>query len=782
MSITEDAKQLVQGAVQGAMGKLVALAPDSWMPGGKPDPVLRRRHGHIGKPLSRIDGPLKVSGKAPFAAEFPMEAMTYAAILHSKIAKGRISAIDTREAEAAPGVIAVMTYLNAPRLKDPPVFMSAAKAAGGDNLPVMQNDRIHWNGEPVAVVVAQMQEQADHATTLIRVSYDSEPAMLAFEAAKAKGTQPALFMGQPLHDEIGDADKALAASAVSIDARYSSPRHNHNAIELHAVTVVWQDDRLRIHDASQLVAHAAWSIARMFGLDEEQVVITSPFVGGGFGGKCLWQHQVLAAAAAKLVGRPLRLVLSRESVYHIVGGRAPTEQRVALGADRDGKLKALIHTGVTAKTSHNVMPEPFIMPTRSAYAAEAIRLDVQTVEIDMLSNTFMRAPGEAVGTFALESAMDELAEALEIDPVELRIRNEPEKDPTTGLPFSSRHIVEAWLAGAERFGWAARNPRPAVVRDGEWLVGLGCATATYPYYRMPGGAARITLSRDGKATIDIAAHEMGMGTATAQTQAIAERLGLALEDVRFNYGDSTLPGVVLAGGSQQTASIGASVMAAYRDLKKELIKLAGNASPLAGLDPDDVEGHDAGLRGVEADGREADGRHESYASILDRAQRDSISIEASAPPPLETQHWSMHSHGAMFCEARVNAVTGEVRISRFLGSFDCGRILNPKTAASQFRGGIIMGLGLALMEETQFDERSGRIMNPSLSEYHVPVHMDVPEIEVMWTDIADPHTPMGAHGIGEIGITGTAAAVANAVYNATGKRVRDLPITLDKLL
>jgi xanthine dehydrogenase YagR molybdenum-binding subunit len=306
---------------------------------------------------------------------------------------------------------------------------------------------------------------------------------------------------------------------------------------------------------------------------------------------------------------------------------------------------------------------------------------------------------------------------------------------------------------------------------------MGCATATYPYHRMPGGAARITLSKDGHAKVEVAAHEMGMGTATVQTQVAAERLGLPLEHVSFAYGETSFPGVILAGGSQQTASIGAAVIAAFRQLVAELLALAGNDSPLTGLEPDEVTARDGGLCKLDEPGR-----RESYASILTHAQRDEVSVAASAPPPLEMMQWSMHSYGAQFCEVRVNAVTAETRVSRFLGSFDCGRILNAKTAASQFRGGIIMGLGLALMEETQFDERNGRIMNPSLAEYHVPVHMDVPEIDVIWTDIPDPHAPMGAHGIGEIGITGVGAAVANAVYNATGKRIRNLPITLDKLL
>ncbi len=655
--------------------------------------------------------------------------------------------------------------------------MTAEKALAGDDIPIMQDASVHWNGQPIAVVLAETQEQADYAQSLIRATYETEPATTSFAAAKAHGTEPGTFQGEPLKLEVGDAEAALAAAPHKVDVIYRTPRHSHNAIEPHAVTLAWNGDELTLHDASQAVAHMAWTVAEVFGLKEQQVHVTSPYVGGGFGGKTLWQHQILAAAAAKIAGRPVRLALSREGVYRVVGGRTTTGQRVAIGAQADGRFDALIHTGTVVMTSHNNMPEPFILPTRSAYAASSFKLDVEVAKMDMLANTFMRAPGESVGTFGLECAVDELATELGMDPIELRIRNEPEKDPTSGLPFSSRHIVEAYRSGAERFGWSRRNAEPGARREGEWLVGMGCATATYPYYRMPGGAARITLTKDAHATVEIAAHEMGMGTATVQTQVTAERLGLPMQQVTVAYGDSSFPGLVLAGGSQQTASIGASVIAAQRALVTELLKLAGNDSPLAGLKSDEVGGRDGGL--CKLDEPE---RCESYASILARAQRDAVSVVGSAPPPLEMQHWSMHSFGAMFCEARVNAVTGETRVSRFLGSFDCGRILNAKTATSQFRGGIIMGLGLALMEETQVDERNGRIMNPSLAEYHVPVHMDVPEIDVIWTDIADPHTPMGAHGIGEIGITGTGAAVANAVYNACGKRVRDLPMTLDKLL
>jgi len=776
MSLSDKAKNAVQGAVLAAMAKAVEMAPDSLIPGNKPDPLILHKHGYVGRPVSRLDGPLKVKGAARFAAEFPFDDLAYAALCYSTIPKGRIVGLNTSLAESAPGVVLVMTHRNAPKMKAPPRFMSASKAAAGDDLPVMQDDKVHWNGQPVALVLAESQEQADHAKSLIEIAYEEENSVTSLAEARRQGTELGYFQGEALENKVGDAQAAYYKAAHRIDAVYNTPAYNHNAIELHACTVAWNGDDLIVHDATQAVAHTAWSLAQMFAIEENQVHVTSPYVGGGFGGKTLWQHQVLAAAAARQSGRPVRLMLSREGVYRVVGGRSSTEQRVALGADDDGRLTSLIHRGVTPKSRASAMPEPFVLPTRSAYASENIHLEVRTCYLDMVANTFMRAPGESVGTFALECAMDELAEELGIDPIELRIRNEPEKDPTQGTPFSARHIVEAYRAGAESFGWARRQ-KPGLRREGEWLIGMGCATATYPFYRIPGGAARITLTREGQAVVEVAAHEMGMGTSTAQSQIAADRLGLPIDQVDFRYGDSAFPGVVLAGGSQQTATIGISVLAAYEKLVEELLQLAGNDSPLAGLKPEDLEGTNGGLAKTSEPNR-----FESYHSILSRAGRDAVTVEANAPPPFETLHWSMHSYGAMFCEVRVNVVTGEPRVSRFLGSFDCGRIINAKTAASQFRGGIIMGLGLALTEETQFDERRGRIANPSLAEYHVPVHLDVPRIDIMWTDIPDPHAPMGARGIGEIGITGTGAAVANAVYNATGKRIRDLPITLDKLL
>ncbi|WP_110654695.1 xanthine dehydrogenase family protein molybdopterin-binding subunit [Salinicola halimionae] len=766
----------------------VALAGDYWRPDGRPDPLSEKGRIGIGAPLSRVDGVEKVTGGARFAGEFTFEGMVYAALVYSTIANGRILTIDRQEAESMNGVVRVMTHENAPRLNLPPVFLMSPNGAAGDDHPIMQNDRVHWNGQPVALVLAETQEQADAAAERIHVDYQAEPAMTDFELAKTQARQPDNVLGGPAEITIGDADKAFEMAAHRVDAIYRTPRHNHNAIEPHALTLAWvkedgsekeserDGETLRIHDASQCVDLAVASLAEVFGIDAARIHITSPFVGGGFGGKTLWQHQILAAAAAKLVGRPVRLALSRKGVYRVVGGRTCTEQRVALGADADGRLKALIHSGVVAMTRHNNLPEPFFQATKCLYAADHIRLSIDVADMHMLANTFMRAPGESVGTFALESALDELAEQLGMDPLELRARNEPEQDPTNGLAFSSRHLLEAARAGAERFGWAKRPIQPGSQREDEWQIGMGCATATYPYMRMPGAAARITLTGEG-ATVDIAAHEMGMGTATVQTQIAAARLGLPVERIQFRYGDSKLAGRVLAGGSQQTAAIGGAVIAAHRALVIELLALLGENSPLAGLTPDDVECRDGGLcSSVDAS------RFETYEQILARAGRRELSVETDAADSAELANWSMHSFGTIFCEVGVSDVTAEIRVRRLLGSFDCGRILNAKTAASQFRGGMIMGLGLALMEETLFDPRSGRVMNPSLADYHVPVQMDVPEIDVMWTDIPDPHTPMGAHGIGEIGITGVGAAVANAVYNACGKRVRELPVTLDKLL
>jgi xanthine dehydrogenase YagR molybdenum-binding subunit len=500
------------------------------------------------------------------------------------------------------------------------------------------------------------------------------------------------------------------------------------------------------------------------------------FVGGGFGSKIGWNHQLLCIAVARLAKRPVRMVLSRQDVFRTTGGRTISEQRVALGAKADGTMSALIHTGVTTTGIKNGFAEQFSFPARHLYAADTYHTEQKVLELDTVANAAMRAPGESIGSFALESALDELAFKLNLDPIELRRRIEPQKDPTTGTQFSSRNLLEAYEKGAERFGWNARQTAPRSNRQGEWWIGHGVATATYPYVRFPGAKVSVRLTSDGHAVVRTAAHEMGMGTATVQAQHAAERLGLAFEKVTFELGDSDFPNGAVAGGSAQTVSIIASMIPTCEALFKQVVKLAGNSSPLAGAGPAELVARDGGLY------RKDNGAGESYVSILKRANRAYVECEGEASMPLESMKHSMHSFGAQFCEVRVNEVTGEVRVSRWLGVFDTGRIINAKTAASQFRGGIVMGLGSALTEEVIFDERYGRVMNPSLAEYHVPVHADVPEIDVMWLDIPDPLAPLGGKGVGEIGIVGVAAAIANAVYNATGKRIRDMPLTPDKVL
>lgn len=742
-----------------------------------PADPLRNAHGHIGRAVSRLDGPLKVRGAATFTAEFPMENLAYASLVYSTIARGKIGEIDSAAAEKAPGVIAIMTHHNAPKMKAPPLqnFANAAQGFAGSDLPVMQNADIHWNGQPVAVVIAATQEQADEAAALIKVEYQEKDAATCFADLESAAVEPKNVLGEEATLEIGDAEKQLTTAAFVVDNAYSTPRNAQNPLEAHATIAHWEDDtHLKMYDSTQFVFGIQDLMVRMFGLKQENVQVIAPFIGGAFGSKAaMWNNTPLCVAAAKLVGRPVKLVLPRKGVYFTVGGRTVSQQRVALGATAEGQLVSLIHTGITATTEHNHYPEQFSLATRHHYESDNFLIGQKVVYMDMVANSWMRAPGESIGMFALESAMDELAHALKIDPIELRRINEPEKDPTKKTEFSSRHLVECFQSGAEKFGWEQRAPRSQ--RDGDWLIGQGVASASYPGFRFP-ATARVKIDASGNIVVQAAANEMGMGTATAQTQHAAERLGVDLDKVTFEYGDSNLPQSPVAGGSSQTVSVGAAVAAAIAVAHGELLKLADKNSPLHKLKLEEVEARDGGLWS-KADATQG----ETYAAIVQRSGQDLV-VEASSRLPFEMLKYSIHSYGAHFCEVRVHAETGEIRVSRWLSAFDCGRILNPKTAISQFRGGIIMGIGQALQEETLFDARNGRIANPSLSDYHVPCHLDIPEIEVIYGDMPDDKSPLGARGVGEIGIVGAAAAVANAVFNATGKRVRELPITLDKVM
>ncbi len=749
-----------------------------YLPDKDVDPLLHKE-GYVGKPLKRVDGAIKVRGDAIFSAEYKLDDIVYAALVFGEITKGKIIKIDRTEAEKAAGVLIVLSHENAQKLKPPPVFDPSGESEGAaaSDIAPLQDERIFRDSQPVAVVIAETLEQAEYAATLLKVDYKPELPVVSFDALKPEAVIPSDVLGEEPEVNIGNADLALSESELSVDNVYRTPRYNHNAIEPHATIALWQGNNLTCYDATQNLHGVKNTLAEMFGLIPDQVRIISPFVGGGFGGKgTVWDNTIVCAMAAKAVARPVKLALTREGVFRLVGGRTPSEQRVALGAQKDGKLVALIHHGITAMTSHNNFPEQFSFPARHLYACKNISISQKIVNLDMIANTFMRAPGESIGTFALESAIDELAFKLKIDPIDLRGINAPVQDPVKGTQLSSNNKMEIFRKGAEQFGWRHRNLNPRSQRDGKWLIGQGIATAYYPVYRYP-ATARVRLSADGNAIVQAAAHEMGMGTATVQLQHAADRLGLSIDKVSFQYGDSDLPKSPVAGGSNQTVSIVASVTAAVEKLHKELLSRTGSDSPLKGMEYSQIVARDNGLFS-----KNEPSKGETYAFMLKRIGQDNIEAEASADMPLEIQQYSIHSYGAQFCEVRINEESGETRVSRWLGAFDCGKILNPKTAISQFRGGIIMGIGMALTEETLFDERKGRIMNPSLAEYHVPVNLDIPHIDIIFNDIPDEHTPLGAHGIGEIGITGAAAAVANAVFNATGKRVRELPITLDKLL
>jgi xanthine dehydrogenase YagR molybdenum-binding subunit len=751
---------------------------------GRAGATRAAEHRYVGRPLQRVDGAAKVTGKAVFTAELGLPRLAYAALVCSTIARGRVTAVEGTAAAAVRGFIALLTHENMPRLERPEPGMQAGGSGFAlSDLPYLQDDTVHWDGQPVAVVIADTLEDAERAASLVHVEYEPMPKpAVSFEAEKRNAVVPDSVLGDPPEITLGDPDDALARAAAKVDHTYRTPRHNHHAMEPHA-TVAWWDERgaLTVYDTTQSVFRCKQALAQVFGIDGGAVRAIAAHVGGGFGGKAgLWSHTVLCAAAAKVVQRPVKLALTREQVVRVVGGRTVSEQRVALGTDRRGRLVALVHEGLTAATTHGRYPEQFTFPARHLYKTRALRVRQQVVNLDMVANTWMRAPGESIGSFALESALDELAHELGLDPVELRSRNEPRKDPTEQKRFSSRNLREAYRRGAEVFGWSERrNAMPRARRDGPWLSGSGVATAYYPYFRV-GAKARVRISADGTAMIRAPANDMGMGTATVQIQHAAERLGLPLERVSFEYGDSALADTkIMAGGSSQTVSVVAAVDAGIDKALRESLKLAqGHAdSPLDGLKYKDVVVRDGGL--YRADAPE---HGEALTAILQRAGRDQVEVEAAAGKPKEADKYSMASYGAQFCEVRVHERTGEIRIRRWVGAFDCGRILNRKTAESQLRGGIVMGIGMALMEETQCDERRGRIMTRSLADYHVPVNLDVPNIEVLFLDEPDNRAIGGAHGIGEIGITGVAAAIANAVFNATGTRVRELPITVDRLL
>ncbi len=709
----------------------------------------------VGQPVSRVDGRAKVTGHAAYAGEFRPDGLAHAAVVTATIPAGRVRALFTDAAEASPGVLLVASHHNAPRLP----YNSMAQRPqvdpqSGDQLRVLQGPDVLFNGQPIAVVVAETFEQATHAAALVRVEYDPAPAVTRFEDAAPNARKPGA--GKPTDLSCGQADAALAAAPVSIDATYDQPMEHHNAIEPHVTIAAWDGDRLTLWDKTQWVGNDRAEIAHVFGMPEENIRIVSPFVGGAFGSALrTWPHVTLAAMAAKLAGRPVRLELTRRQLFHSIGFRPRTVQRVALGAREDGRLTALIQEAVGHTSVYEDYAETTVEPASMLYSCPNLRTAYRLAPMNINSPCPMRAPGVSTGVLALEMAMDELAEAAGIDPLELRLRNYAERDEHKDLPWSSKSLRDCYRVAAERFGWSRRSAAPGSMRDGRELVGWGMATAVYPTHRAPASAS-VVIRDDGTAVVRSAASDMGPGTYTAMTQVAAEALDLPVERVRFELGDTDLPKAPVHGGSITMASVGSAVQAACVAARARMRALSNAAEEVRGAD---------------------------YAGILRRHALPQVDVQADAAPGAEQKQFSMYAFGAVFAEVRVDPELGTVRVPRLVGAYGSGRIVNPKTARSQCIGGMVLGVGMALTEQSEWDDRFGKVMNANLAEYLVPVNADVPHLDVTFVDEHDPHVnPLGVKGLAEIAAVGVTPAIANAVHHATGVRFRSLPITPDKVL
>ena len=733
----------------------------------------------VGQPLSRLDGRLKVTGGARYTADVPANAIVHAAIVYSTIANGRVVSIDTTTAENAPGVLVVLTHRNMPRMQALP--WSHLRPQGQTYLP-LQDDQVHYAGQPVALVVATTLDQATYAGTLIKVVYETNiPVMFDLRTAKKDAVEPSQRMW-PLSSSIGDADKAIADAAVKIKQTYTMPDRHHNQMEPHVTLAVWDDDgKLTLYDSTQMVVGTMKLASAALGVPEEKINVVCEFLGGGFGGKSWsWPHTLLVALAAKVVNRPVRLQLSRAQMYSMVGHQAATVQTIALGADHDGKLTGIRHDSVNPTSIFDDYVEYAAMASRHLWRASGgISTSHKVVRVNRNSPVVLRAPMEAQGHFALECAMDELAYATGIDPVELRLRNDTDSDPYSGRPFSTRDLRECLTKGAARFGWDRRTPEPRSMRDGRFLIGQGVAAAIYTHWRWP-GKARVTLNADGSTLVEAAAHDIGTGTYTIMAQVAADVLGLAPDRVTVRLGDTRLPESHPAIGSATAANATAAVMLAAQAARAKAIELAltGRDAPFAGAAAKDL---------IVAEGGLALARRNlniTYAELLARNGLSSLVGDGDYDPVEEVNGpKAIFSFSAVFAEVRVDPDLGLVRLNRFLGVYDAGRIINPKTARSQAIGGIIWGTGQALLEQSETDPASGQFINRNYSGYLVPTNADIPELDVLFVgDFDEEASPLGAKGLGELTAVSVAPAITNAVYHATGKRVRDLPITIEKVL
>ncbi|MFF3256889.1 xanthine dehydrogenase family protein molybdopterin-binding subunit [Actinacidiphila glaucinigra] len=740
----------------------------------------------VGQPMDRVDGRPKVTGSARFSAEIPLPGMAYAALVGAHIASGRITSIDAREAEAAEGVLAVLTHENTPPIvAQPPLIPSlAGTAAPGQTFFPLQDDVVHYAGQHIAVVVADTHERAQHAASLLHVRYAEEPSVTTLDQGRDLARVPeAIFGGfMPGRMSRGDLRKGMDEADVRLDVTFTYAANNHNPIEPPATTASWEGGELTLWDATQGVTSTQQTVAALLGLPVSRVRVVGHYTGGSFGGKAMiWHHPALAAIAARAVGRPVKLALTREQMFTSMGHREEQEQTITLAAAGDGRLTALRHHKLSPTSHFDEWAEPSLGVASQIYGCPHYEGEYRLFRANTMTPTFMRAPGEASGMFAMECAMDELAERLGMDPLELRLRNITATDPMTGDPWSSWGLEECYRRGAERFGWAGRDPRPRSRREGHWLIGTGMASAGYPVAQpVTPQRARARLYADGTVLVQAATPDFGTGVATAMTQVAADALGLPVERCRFENGDTALPQIAAAVGSAGAGMISAAVHTAAAALRDALVAraVADAESPLHGADPKSVE-----LRDGRMVLRDDPGTGETYAEMMHRQFLPDLEALGSWTPDPGANGHALMTFGAQFAEVAVDADLGLVRVRRMVGAFAPGRVLNPKTARSQLMGGMIWGLGQALLEANRMEARTGRWAASSLGDYLVAVNADAPDVEVELVEVEDTVVnPLGVKGVGEIGQVGAGAAIANAVHHATGRRVRKMPITVEDLL
>jgi len=727
----------------------------------------------IGDPVDRIDGPPKVTGAAQYPSDFTFPDLTHAVLVQSTIAAGTIRGIDVANAEAAPGVLAVITHENAPALVAGPT----ARADPSPTSPPFKDNRILYRGQIAAIVVARTREQAAAAARLVEIDYEEAVPVLSLDDPRA----PVLLDQWGQDVDRGDVTAALASAEVAYDETFTTAAVTNNPMGLFATVARWEGNRLTVHDTNQDPMNTRRALATAFKLPETGVRVLVPYLGGGFGAALrAWPHVLLTALAARVVGRPVKLVLTRPQMFTSVGHRPETRQRVRLGVTRDGRLVAVDHESTaTIGALGDGGVEPVTQVTGNAYACSNVATHDRRAQLHIPSPYWMRAPGRVQGHFAVESALDELSYTLGIDPIELRLRNYTEVDPVSGRPWSSKALRECYVGGAERFGWARRTPETGSMRDGNWLVGYGMAGVTFT----SGQAlcrATVSIGRDGTAHVRSAATDIGTGTYTIATQVTAELLGLDTDQVRVEIGDSDLPYAPYSGGSGIATSFSGAIQDAVGNLVRAFLDVVADdeSSPLRGRSPDEITSTKGGIRVVDAPSI-----GETYVDILARHGLPELSADGERDPQADGASPPPNgSFAAWFAEVRVDADLGLLRVARMVSAVDAGRILNEKLARSQIIGGAVMGIGMTLLEETVFDPETGRIANATFADYLIPANADVPDLDVVFVGTPDTVRPLGIKGIGEIGVVGVSAAIANAVYHATGRRIRSLPITVEQLL